>query len=334
MIKKIISIIVSFILMLSFSQTICLGSAFLNLSTDGTSLTKNVLSDLASYFYIYGFNSPIKYKGDYHKSDKVDIIISNHINTIDFCIYLSIIREFDSRDIYFIMKKQILFIPGFGSIFTHSKDIKLNKKIEDDGYNIEKTIRNIKDGLIIILPEGTRYTPEKHVIAKQFSKDNNLQVFNNTLYPKMKGIYTICDILKNNNKLGNIIDFTIYIKNLHLKKSHIDTLLMKDIGDTYNIINSYVVPINTLDNYNNFKNWFLDIWTVKEDLLDNMNKNTNMNDFNIITPKLKLYKFIILIVTVIFAIHITIFSNGLFIPISVGVMSIFSFIKYKQLKRY
>ena len=89
------------------------------------------------------------------------------------------------------------------------------------------------------MPEGTRYTPEKHVIAKQFSLDNNLPVFTNMLYPKMKGLFHICNVLKENNKLGNIIDFTNFIKNLHLKKAHMDTLLTTKLDDTYSIINSY-----------------------------------------------------------------------------------------------
>ena len=94
---------------------------------------------------IYSVFKNIKYKGEYNNTNKVDIIISNHINTVDFCIYLSIIRQFDSRDIYFILKKGVLFIPGFGSILTNSNDIKLNKKIEDDISNLENSIKNIKD---------------------------------------------------------------------------------------------------------------------------------------------------------------------------------------------
>ena len=331
MIRKVIGLIVSFILMLSFSQTMCLGSNLLNMSVEGSSITKDLLIDLVPYFYIYGFGSKIKYKGEYNNTNKVDIIIANHNNTIDFCIYLSIIRQFDSRDIYFILKKGVLFIPGFGSIFTNSNDIKLNKKIEDDISNLENSIKNIKDGLIVIMPEGTRYTPEKHVIAKQFSLDNNLPVFTNMLYPKMKGLFHICNVLKENNKLGNIIDFTNFIKNLHLKKSHMDKLLTTNLDDTYSIINSYNVPIDKLNNYNDFKEWFLKIWKEKDILLDNLN---NKLDYITIKPKVKLHKLLIIIIILAITIHMIIISKGLFIPASLLIMFIFSFIKYKQLKKF
>lgn len=333
MIKKLISLIVSFILMLSFSQTMCLGSTLLNMPIEGTSLTKDILIDMMPFLYTYGFGSDIKYKGEYNNTNNVDIIISNHINTADFCIYLSIIRQFDNRDIYFILKKDVLFIPGFGSILTNSNDIKLNKKIEDDIDNLENSIRNIKNGLIIIMPEGTRYTEEKHMIAKKFSIDNKLPLFNNILYPKMKGLFNICKILNENNKLGNIIDFTNFIKNLHLKKSHIDKLLTTKLDDTYTIICNHIVPVDKLNDYNSFKEWFLDIWKVKDNILDDMNKSINKIDYKKIKPKMKLYKLLIIIIVLALTIHMIITSKGLFIPISLGIMAIFSFIKYKQLKK-
>jgi 1-acyl-sn-glycerol-3-phosphate acyltransferase len=334
MIRKIIGLIVSFILMLSFSQTMCLGSTLLNMPIEGSSITKNLLIDLVPYFYIYGFGSNIKYKGEYNNTNKVDIIIANHINTIDFCINLSIIRQFDNRDIYFILKKGVLFIPGVGSILTNSNDIKLNKKIEDDISNIENSIKNIKDGLIIILPEGTRYTPEKHVISKQFSLDNKLPVFTNMLYPKMKGLFHICNILKENNKLGNIIDFTNFIKNLHLKKCHMDKLLTTKFDDTYSIINSYIVPIDKLSDYNNFKEWFLNIWKKKDNILDNININNDKLDYKKIKAKLRLHRLLITIIILAITIHMIIISKGLFIPASLFIMCVFSFIKYKQLKKF
>jgi 1-acyl-sn-glycerol-3-phosphate acyltransferase len=334
MIRKIIGIIVSFILLLGFSQTMCLGSTLLNMPIEGSLITKDLLIDLVPYLYKYSIGSNIKYKGEYTNTNKVDIIIANHINTVDFFINLSIIRQYDNRDIYFILKKEVLFIPGFGSLFTNSNDIKLNKKIEDDISNLENSIKNIKDGLIIILPEGTRYTPEKHEIAKQFSLDNKLPVFTNMLYPKMKGLFHICNVLKENNKLGNIIDFTNFIKNLHLKKCHMDKLLTTKLDDTYSIINSYNVPIEKLSDYNNFKEWFLNIWKAKDNILNNINTNNNKLDYKKIKPKLRLHKLLIIIIILAITIHMIIISKGLFIPISLVIMCLFSFIKYKQLKKF
>lgn len=149
----------------------------------------------------------------------------------------------------------------------------------------------------------------------------------------MKGLFNICKILNENNKLGNIIDFTNFIKNLHLKKSHIDKLLTTKLDDTYTIICNHIVPVDKLNDYNSFKEWFLDIWKVKDNILDDMNKSINKIDYKKIKPKMKLYKLLIIIIVLALTIHMIITSKGLFIPISLGIMAIFSFIKYKQLKK-
>ena len=54
-----------------------------------------VLVDTLPLIYQYGFNSPIYYSGKYVKSDNIDIVIANHISTVDFGIFLSIINHFD-----------------------------------------------------------------------------------------------------------------------------------------------------------------------------------------------------------------------------------------------
>ena len=67
------------------------------------------------------------------------------------------------------------------------------------------------------------------------------------LFPKMKGLWIICDILKKNNRLGNIIDFTITVEKKYKKFS-----ILNEIGDTQVIINSY----NRIYYFFLFANWF------------------------------------------------------------------------------
>jgi 1-acyl-sn-glycerol-3-phosphate acyltransferase len=317
-IKRIITAIVMFILFLSLSQTILLGSFFFNKNVEASIIVKEILMSVCSYIYTYGFDSKILYEGDYNKSDKVDIIISNHLNSIDFYIYLSIIKLYDDRPIYYLIRKNLVFLPGIGFIFGSGSDITLNRKLEDDVDNINDKISKIKEGIIIIMPEGTRYTPEKFTESQKYCKENGLTVFNNVLYPKMKGLYLISSILKKNNKLGKIIDFTIQFENFKNQKAYIDVLFTKKIGRSFGIVNSYDIPHNILDNYNDYKNWFIStIWIKKDLLLDNIDK-TEQHNYTELVPYIKDYQYFIIITCITLFIYLITHMNGYYIPISLG----------------
>ena len=318
MIKKIIALIVFFILLLSVSQTLQLSSYLFNKNNEGSNISKEIISNIFPYIYTYGFDSKILYEGDYNKSDKVDIIISNHINSIDFFIYISILKLFDDRPIYFIFRKNIVLFPGMGFILGSGLDLKLNRNLDDDVDNINEKISKIKEGVIIIMPEGTRYTPDKFTESQKYCKDNGLNVFNNLLYPKMKGLYLISSILKKNNKLGKIIDFTIQVENLKNKKSHIDVLLTKKMGRCFGIVNSYDIPNNILDDYDKYKNWFIStIWIKKDLLLDNI-QNIEKHNYTELVPHMKDYQYFIIITCITLFIYLMTHMNGYYIPISLG----------------
>ena len=333
MIKKIVAFIVLFVLVISISQTICLGSYLFGKKEEGANIAKDIIISFLPYLYTYGFDSKILYDGIYNASDKVDIVISNHINTIDFIIYLSLIRLFDSRPIYFLFKKSILFIPGSGFILGSGKDIKMNRKMEDDEENINNSISKIKEGIIILMPEGTRYTPEKFIEAQKYSKDNNLPVFKNTLFPKMKGIYTISNILKKNGVLGNIIDFTIQVENFKNKKSYMDKLMTQKLGNTFSIINTYTVPEKILSSYNIFKKWFLNkIWIKKDIILETID-NTKLNNYKELLPNMKGYEYFILIICVTLFFYFALHTNGLSIPISLLISYSMMYLLYRKLRK-
>jgi 1-acyl-sn-glycerol-3-phosphate acyltransferase len=333
MIKKIVAFIILFVLVISISQTICLGSYLFGRKEDGSNIAKDIVISFLPYLYTYGFDSKILYNGIYNASDKVDIVISNHINTIDFTIYLSLIRLFDSRPIYFLFKKSILFIPGSGFILGSGNDIKMNRKMEDDEENINNSISKIKEGIIILMPEGTRFTPEKFTEAQKYSKDNNLPVFKNTLFPKMKGIYTISNILKKNGVLGNIIDFTIQIENFRNKKCYMDKLMTQKLGNTFSIINTYNIPEKVLANYDIFKKWFLNkVWIKKDTILETI-QDTKLNKYEELVPNMKGYEYFILIICVTLFFYFALHTSGLSIPISLLISYSMMYLLYRKLRK-
>jgi len=332
MIKKIVAFIILIFLFVCLSQTICLGSYLFGKKEEGSNISKDIISYVVPYLYIYWFDSKILYTGNYKASNKVDIVISNHINTIDFIIYVSLIRLFDNRPIYFLFKKSIVFIPGSGFILGSGYDVKMNRKMEDDEENINNSISKIKEGIIILMPEGTRFTPDKYVEAQKYSKDNNLPVFKNTLFPKMKGIYTISNILKKNGVLGNIIDFTIQVENFKNKKCHMDKLMTQKLGNTFSIINTYNIPEKVLNNYDVFKNWFLKkIWTYKDNILNNIN-NKKYN-YKELVPNMKGYEYFILIICVTLFFYFALHTNGLSIPISLLISYSMMYLLYRKLRK-
>jgi 1-acyl-sn-glycerol-3-phosphate acyltransferase len=344
MIKKLLYIAVFFIILLSLSQTLVLGSYLFGKNKEVAVLVKNAIVNIVPSLYQHALNSSIYYNGNYGfnkmgeldgftrgdgftTGDSVDIVTLNHISSVDFMIVASIVRQFDDRPVYFLIKKQVTMIPGVGFILLSDQDIKLNRKMEEDYDNITNTIKKITSGIIIIMPEGTRYTPEKHKLAIEYSTKNGLDVFNNTLYPKMKGLWTICDILKKNNKIGHIIDISIVIENFRNKQIFISDILTakKPFGNTLCQINSYRYPYD-IESYDDFKKWFIPIWKIKDNALSQM--SLDVSNYKKLNVPILASNYILLVVIVSLAIYLTINTNGLYLLFSLIVSYLVTFAKY------
>jgi len=318
MIKFIVALIVFILFIISSTQTLLLGSFLLNKNAYTSDIIKDILKNMLPFLYKHGLNSNILYEGTYNKTNKIDIIICNHINSIDFIVCLAIMALFDDRPWYIMFRKQFILIPGVGFLLEMGNDIKLNRNLDDDKENINYKINKINEGVIIMMPEGTRCSSERLEKSKQYSRDNNLKVYNNILYPKMKGLYLIANILKNNGKLGNIIDLTMQIENLVNIHEFTKMMFVKKIGRTFCLINSYTIPTdnNILDNYDMFKDWFIsNIWDKKDLLLDNI-QNTQIHNYKEINPQIKDYNYFIIIVLITLFIYLSTHLYGIFLPIS------------------
>jgi 1-acyl-sn-glycerol-3-phosphate acyltransferase len=267
---KVLAICIFLLIMLINSCLLILPLSIIGKSKLGNQLARDLFQPHMDIFYSYGFNSKIKYSGDVKFTDKVDILVCNHVNTIDFAIYISLLKQFTDKELYFISRNNAKYIPIFGFYMNFYNFIRINKNLEIDSNILIEAINKIDSGIIVILPEGTRFTEDNYKKSQEYSRKNNLHVFNNLLYPKMKGLHIICDTLNKNNKLGNIIDFTIKVDNMFLKKSHIGDMITNKLGDTLVVINNY--NINQTDNYDLFKNFFIKKWIIKDNILNNTDK--------------------------------------------------------------
>ena len=86
MIFKIYYIVSLFVFFMISTQTLIIDKKYAKIS-------KQYFEEYASIIYQLGYNSPIFYSGNFTETDKVDIVISNHVGTIDFCAMLAIIKN-------------------------------------------------------------------------------------------------------------------------------------------------------------------------------------------------------------------------------------------------
>jgi len=265
MIKQIISII--FITLWTIFSTYGFITPFLVINQEKmfVETLKKSFQILTSYALKYGFGVNLKCNMNITQTkNKVDILIANHISTIDSFILLSMLEHMNISNFIMVGKKDLIYTPGVGLIFMFGDHIKLARNWEEDKLTIDNQLENIKEGIIVLFPEGTRYTEQKFKEGQEFSMKNNLPVYDNLLVPKSKGFEAIYNNLRNNNKLGNIYDTTIILDNKNL----ID-IFQKDFNNVH-IINR-IINKKELEN-KEFKSWLLEKWLEKDNLIKTYSK--------------------------------------------------------------
>jgi 1-acyl-sn-glycerol-3-phosphate acyltransferase len=259
-----------------------------NYQNFGTDVKKFIQSIIVTHLK-YGFNPDIQYNELIKQSDdKIDIIIGNHMSTIDWEFVLTYLYYSGIYDYNMVGRDGLKFFPGCGFIFMIDNHIKLKRNWEEDKDTLSKQIDKINKGVIFIFPEGTRFEIGKHQDGQQFSMKNNLPVYNNLLVPKSKGLWRIFNELKQKNKLGKIFDLTIIIENLKGESAYLDDISKKGTGKVYIINREIEHPIKYSEN-EDFKKWLLKEWKIKDLLIDDYKKinyeNMELKDnlFNLYT---------------------------------------------------
>jgi len=204
--------------------------------------------------------------GDIKKNNKVNLLISNHISGIDIIIIIAILNHFNIRDWYFVLKDSLVKIPIFGSLLQD--DIKLTRNWEQDQKLLETQLKRINKGTIIIYPEGTRYTNEKHKKTLDFCYQNKLPIYNYTLAPKARGFHSMYKILKENNTLGNIYDLTLIMPKFINR--NINPFNFESFGNIHIFIEEMKLDNSDL-NYENLKRRLYLLWLKKNILFDKFN---------------------------------------------------------------
>jgi 1-acyl-sn-glycerol-3-phosphate acyltransferase len=222
---------------------------------------------LSAYFIENGFNNNIEINGKIEQSkNKVDILICNHMSILDMFLINAVLYKNKISNYFFIGKNEIIYYPGFGVSFMFDNHIKLMRNWEEDKLTIYNQIAKIKEGMIVLFPEGTRLNEEKFKEGNIFSKENNLPVYKNLLVPRSKGFIEIYQNLKKLDKLGKIYDFTLILEDFNTKNLYFTELLKK------NKINTKIIINNFKPDENDLKKWLLDHWVNKDKIIENFKK--------------------------------------------------------------
>ena len=256
---------------------------FLNNRIESSYHIRSIAQKISTVGFKYVFNTDLYFAESKQpilsnilkNNNLIDIIISNHISSLDITIITSYLNYLKINNFNYFAKKEMNYIPGLGLFTYFSLDIILNRKWDEDKHilndQINKIIDNINENyckhVIIIFPEGTRISNEKLLEGQTFSKLNNFPIYNNLLVPKTKGLYHTINYLKEKKRLGKIWDISLIIDKLNSRLS-----IFNNINGIYCIMRE--IKINS-DNYNNpeiFKNYFLKYWKDKDYLLSNYNK--------------------------------------------------------------
>lgn len=272
-----ITVVVTFIFLILGYSYMLITPALLIGYTPILNYAKQIVNSFFTMLMIKGFKPNFKLaesKQDIKRlinenTDKVDIIVCNHISAFDLII-ASYLKEFGIDSCNCIMKNEIVYTPGIGYILYANTDIKLNRNWEQDKETLGKQLDNIKlngkKQIIVIFPEGTRLTEQKLKEAQEFSKLNNLPVYENLMVPKSKGLWFIVNKLSETNKLGRIWDVTLVFPKFLQKSMSYSDVFGEQIGD----VNAIWREVELDNNYKDpdaFKKWLLNLWITKDSFM-------------------------------------------------------------------
>lgn len=243
-------------------------------------LVKKLSQTLTVFTLIYGFKSEFYLTNTQQNilklinqnTDLIDIIVCNHVTTIDFLIVMVYLKYFGIASYNFILDYKVKHIVGFGLIVYANPDIKLFRDWEKDQYNLPKQIDNFKTSItskkqiLLIFPEGTRFTQDKFIEAQKFSKSKDIPVYDHLLVPKARGLWFLINSLKKSNKLGRIWDITLAIPSILGKSAYVSDLIGKPLGPVYATIKELKLDFD-YQNLETFKIWLFKNWKIKDEFM-------------------------------------------------------------------
>lgn len=203
-------------------------------------------------------------------NEKLNVILMNHISTVDFIILLDYLYDHNITNFHFVLKKEIKYIPGIGQLMAFGENIIVERNWQYDQKTITRELDKIPNGGVLILfPEGTRMSCQKLEQAQKYSFQNNLPIMDNMLVPKFHGAWNILNYLRIQYRLGNVYDFTVHADNYQdkdKKDMFLPDILINGIGPVGFHIRKLDQKEIKID-YEEFKTWLLEKWQEKDKII-------------------------------------------------------------------
>ncbi|KAF5306635.1 hypothetical protein FQA39_LY08824 [Lamprigera yunnana] len=156
-------------------------------------------------------------KEDYHKywGKEHAYCVMNHTYEIDWLIgwmFCDRIHLLGNCKAY--AKKVIKYMPVLGWAWKFSEFVFLERSFEKDREVINKQIMELADHpdpiWLLLFPEGTRFTLDKHKASEQFAREKNLPELKYHLQPRTKGF--VASLSSMHGKVNAIYDILLAFK--------------------------------------------------------------------------------------------------------------------------
>lgn len=236
----------------------------------------------AVYEVIYGIK--IRVVGDLSKlgQEKCSLILMNHRTRLDWLFILSVQARYGSlRRFKISLKYPLRHIPGAGWAMQAASFLFLKRTWEEDKSRIEDILNHFKKWLcgpqLLLFPEGTDFTEENQEKSNQYAKKFDLPEFECVLHPRTTGFVSICDYMRKNNGLEQVVDVTIgYPQNLLQNETEIFSKeLPHEILFHVRVFDISKIPLdNSL-----LGKWVEERWAEKEQFLKQLYESKSAVDF-------------------------------------------------------
>eukprot|EP01114_Cavostelium_apophysatum_P018668 TRINITY_DN5835_c0_g1_i3.p1 TRINITY_DN5835_c0_g1~~TRINITY_DN5835_c0_g1_i3.p1 ORF type:complete len:287 (-),score=25.61 TRINITY_DN5835_c0_g1_i3:13-852(-) len=150
--------------------------------------------------------------GDQIPSNEFCFAISNHPSEADWLFYWSLARRYHDMSRHRIVLKDIMRKAfGIGWAIEFMEFIFLARDWKEDKAQLVYSCRNFLTSpfplFVLLFPEGTDFTLQKHKRSVEFAEKNGLESYQNLLVPRVKGFTTTLNTLR--PRLDAVYDLTI-----------------------------------------------------------------------------------------------------------------------------
>lgn len=235
----------------------------------------------AVFEVIYGVK--IKVTGDISKlkKDSSNLIIMNHRTRLDWLFFMAFQARYGSmRRFKISLKYPLRHIPGAGWAMQAASFLFLKRTWEEDKSRIEDILNHFKQWLcspqLLLFPEGTDFQDESREKSRQYAKKVDLPDFDFVLHPRTTGFVSMCEFMRNNNGLEQVIDVTVgYPQNLIQNETEIFAKeLPREILFHVHVYDIDEIPKETTE----MGQWVETRWKEKEKFLKSLYESKCLSD--------------------------------------------------------